>query len=122
IWLVGLWPMSRAAVLWAKFQFALAVTAATALSVTALSVRAIDLPRGIGVVVMLSTLAVCFGLCGLSIGFGARLPSFRERSAARIASGLGGTVNLILSMCLVLVSLGLMGGICLRTYVEIDGE
>src|SRR6184192_2767387 len=99
IWLVGLWPMTRSAVLWAKFQFALAVTAAAALSVSALSVRAIALPLADGVIVLLSTLSVCFGLCGLSIGLGARLPNFRERSAARIASGLGGTVNLILSMC-----------------------
>lgn len=113
IWLVGLWPMSRTDVLWAKFHFSLAVTVFAALTVTVMSVRAIGVPPVLGAVLFLSTLSVCFGLCGLAVGLGARLPNYTERSAARVASGLGGTVNLIVSLGLVLVSLAMTGAMCL---------
>ncbi|MCB9867305.1 MAG: hypothetical protein H6816_11820 [Phycisphaerales bacterium] len=56
--------------------------------------------------------AVCAGLCGLAVGIGARMPMFEERNAARIANGLGGTINLVVSVVLVLAMLcgmGLMG-------------
>lgn len=114
IWLVGLWPLPRRSVLWAKFIFALAVTLTATVSVTFMSARAIGLPHLLAGVLLLSTLTVCFGLCGLAIGLGARLPNFTERSAARVASGLGGTLNLIGSLALVLASLALTGWICLR--------
>lgn len=114
IWLVGLWPLPRRGVIWAKFNFALAVTLAATISVTLMSVRAIGLPPLLAGILLLSTLATCFGLCGLAIGLGARLPNYTERSAARIASGLGGTLNLICSLALVLASLALTGWLCLR--------
>jgi ABC-2 type transport system permease protein len=51
---------------------------------------------------VLTTLAVvtvmAFGLTSLSIGLGATLPSFSEDNPARIANGLGGTLNIILSL------------------------
>jgi len=60
---------------------------------------------------IVSIVSVCIGLCGLSIGMGARVPVFQERNPARIAGGFGGTVNLLLSVVLVtasLVSVGMM--------------
>ena len=47
MWLVGLWPMSRERVLWAKFCYALAVTSVAAMTVTFLSIRALDLAPAI---------------------------------------------------------------------------
>jgi ABC-2 type transport system permease protein len=44
---------------------------------------------------------VCVGLSGLSVGLGARFPVLGQRNPARIASGLGGTINLIASMLFV---------------------
>jgi len=112
IWLVGLWPMSRKSVLWAKFQFALAVTLGAALTVSALSVYTIRLPHDLSLIMLATTLTTCFGLCGMAIGLGARLPSYTERSAARVASGLGGTVNLVMSVLLVLITVGATGWMC----------
>ncbi len=114
MWLVSLWPLSRSAVVWAKFDFALAVTAIAAMIVTALSIRALQLPLTLGLIQVAATLSVCVGLCGLAIGLGARLPSFEERSAARIAGSLGGTVNLVASMVLVMLSIAIMGALCYR--------
>ena len=42
------------------------------------------------------------------------MPNYREPNAGRIASGLGGTVNLIASVGLVAASVALVGGICYR--------
>src|SRR6185503_18881974 len=36
-------------------------------------------------------------LAALAVGLGARLPNMRDTSPARIASGFGGTLNLVLS-------------------------
>ena len=112
IWLVGLWPLSRSRVILAKFLFALTVTAIAAMSVTLLSIRALHLPPALAVIQACGTFATCIGLCGLAVGLGARLPSFNEADAGRIASGLGGTVNLIASVGLVAMSVGLFGAIC----------
>jgi hypothetical protein len=53
--------------------------------------------------------AVCFGLCGLAVGLGARMPMLNQRSAARIANGLGGTANLLSSLILVTLVLTAVG-------------
>jgi len=120
MWLVGLWPLPRRSVLWAKLAYALTITVLAALTVTFLSVRALQLPVAMAIVQAGSTLAACVGLCGLAVGLGARLPSYHEPSAGRIASGLGGTVNLIASVGLVTVLIGLVGTICYRRVQQED--
>jgi ABC-2 type transport system permease protein len=112
MWLVVLWPLSRDNVMWAKFLYAVTVTALAALSVTALSIHALDLPWTLAWIQTGSTLATCIGLCGLAVGLGARLPSYNELNSGRIASGLGGTVNLIASVMLVAGSIVLFGLVC----------
>jgi ABC-2 type transport system permease protein len=112
MWLVGLWPLPRASVMWAKFCYALTVTATAAISVTVLAVVALELPFPLALVQVLGTLATCVGLCGMAVGLGARMPSYREANSGRIAAGFGGTVNLFASVALVSASVGLFGGIC----------
>ncbi len=112
MWLVGLWPLKRAKVMWAKFIYAMTLTSIAALTVTALAIRAIDLPPVLGFVQASGTFCTCLGLCGLAVGLGARMPSYHETNTGRISSGLGGTVNLIASVGLVTVSVGLFGGMC----------
>lgn len=112
IWLVALWPLDRGSVVWAKFYFAMTVTAGTALPVTWLSIRALDLPPMLAAIQSACTIVSCAGLCGLAIGLGARMPNFTELSPARISSGLGGTVNLIASVGLVAASVALFGIMC----------
>ena len=50
------------------------------------------------------------------MGIGARLPVFGQRNTARIASGFGGTVNLILSVLFVTVVSTGFGWISLRAF------
>lgn len=109
LWMIGLLPIPRGQVLIAKFAFAMTVTVAASLAATLLATTSLGLPpiwAGIHIIVSLS---VCFGLCGLAVGMGARLPMFGERNAGRIANGLGGTINLLTSLALIAVVLICMG-------------
>lgn len=118
IWLAGLWPLTRGQVMWAKFLYALTVTCVAALPVTYLSIRAVELPWAMGVAQLAATLGSCVGLCGLAIGLGARWPNFREPTASRISSGLGGTINLIASVALVAANGTLFAMTCLYSMNE----
>ena len=66
--------------------------------------------------------AICIGLCGVSIGMGARMPVFSERNPARIAGGFGGTISLLTSVVLVVVSLVFMGMMSLRAIQAGGGD
>lgn len=118
IWLAGLWPLTRNQVMWAKFLYALTVTACAAIPVTYLSVRAVELPWAMGLAQLGATFGCCIGLCGLAIGMGARWPNYKEPTASRISSGLGGTINLIASVALVASNGTLFAFTCLYSLNE----
>jgi len=51
---------------------------------------------------------LCFGLSGISVGLGARLPNLKEDDPSKIAAGFGGTLNLLVSLvfiCAIVTSL-----------------
>jgi ABC-2 type transport system permease protein len=47
---------------------------------------------------VITVLVMAFALTSLSVGLGALTPNFKEDNPARIANGLGGTMNVILSL------------------------
>ncbi len=107
MWLVGLWPLSRRRLLRGKLMFALSITLLAALCVVILSAYMLDLSAYWTMANALIIAAVCVGLCGLAVGLGARFPVLNQRNPARIAGGVGGTINLIASItfvCLVLAA------------------
>jgi len=101
LWLIGLLPMPRGRILLAKFAFAMTVTLVVAGTTMTLAGVILRLDWAWSLVHLAVTFSVCFGLCGLAVGIGARLPLFNQGNAARIANGLGGTINLIASVILV---------------------
>lgn len=105
LWLIGLLPITASQILLSKFAFAMTVAVSVALTVTGLATFMLQMPPAWALLQCVVTFAVCVALCGVSVGFGARLPMFNERNAARIANGLGGTINLIASVALVLLML-----------------
>jgi len=107
LWLLGLLPARRSSVLWVKFAFSVTITGLSALLVMGLAIRALELPTEWAQLNLLACLAICIGLSGLSVGLGARFPLLGQRNPARIASGFGGTLNLIASM--LFVSLEVVG-------------
>lgn len=117
LWLVHMLPIQRAAVLRAKFLSALTISVASAAGVMALAAYVLELPAVWAGMHLVVTLSLCAGLCGLAVGLGARFPVLGQRNAARIASGFGGTLNLIASMVFVLT---VMAGVALVSLGEIQ--
>lgn len=116
-WLLGLLPLRRSRLIIAKFLYALTLTVITAMIVMGASLWRLDLSWPLRGAHLVSLAAVCIGLCGLSIGMGARLPVLHERNPARIAGGFGGTVNLLMSVMLVVASLV---GVGIMSYREAE--
>lgn len=105
LWLLGLLPTGRVTLLIIKFLFALTITGLAGGGVMLLASRMLDLPPAWTRVHLAVSLAVCVGLCGLAVGLGARFPLIGQRNPARIASGFGGTFNLIASMVFVVAEM-----------------
>jgi ABC-2 type transport system permease protein len=59
------------------------------------------------------------GLTSLSVGLGAMTPNFREDNPARIANGLGGTMNIVLSLIYIVLILGMVTA---PTFIEVSGN
>lgn len=118
LWLLGLLPVRRVTMLLVKFLFALVVTGLSALLVMGTAVYMLKLPPLWAQINIAVILAICVGLCGLAVGLGARYPVLGQRNPARIASGVGGSINLIASMLFVTVELFGVGVLAVR---EIQG-
>jgi ABC-2 type transport system permease protein len=116
MWLVGLLPLPTGRLVIAKFMFALKVSLLAAVSVTLLSCHTLRLEWEWTLIKLCIAVASCIGLSGLAVGLGARLPVFGQRNTARIASGFGGTVNLIFSMIFVAALASGFGWISLRAF------
>jgi ABC-2 type transport system permease protein len=97
-WILGLLPLKRERLLWGKFAFA--VTGSTILSGTIL--LASDILLGMDATVVLvhaaTIVLLAVGLSGLSVGLSAWLPNFRETDPSKIVLGFGGTINMLLSL------------------------
>ncbi len=122
LWLMGVLPMDRGGLLLAKFAFAMTVTLAVAMSAMCVGAVLLGLDWVWTTIHLIVTVGVCFGLCGFSVGIGSRMPMFNQTNPARIANGLGGTVNLLASIALVALTLTGVGAATLRSRYLPDGS
>jgi ABC-2 type transport system permease protein len=109
LWLVGLLPLPLERILIAKFAFAMTVTVAVALPAMLVATALLNLGMHWTLIHVGVSVAVCVGLCGLAVGLGARFPMLRETNVARIASGVGGTFNLLASLAMEAAALAAVG-------------
>lgn len=109
LWLIGMLPIRRGQILLAKFAFACTVTLLVAVTTLTLEMIILRLEWRWTLIHLAVTLAVCFALCGLAVGIGARWPMLRQTNTARIANGLGGTINLVASVLFVGILLAMIG-------------
>jgi ABC-2 type transport system permease protein len=97
-WVIGLAPVNRTHLVWEKFFVSMISALVITLPLTLVSCFMLKTDAWI---TGLSVLNICFmslSLSGLAVGLGARLPNFVEDNPSRIANGLGGTMNAVLSM------------------------
>jgi ABC-2 type transport system permease protein len=116
LWLMGVLPMERGRILMAKFAFSMTVTTFVAATAMVLAAVMLRLSLAWTAIHLFVTVAICCGLCGFAVGLGARLPTFDETNAARIANGVGGTINLLASVALVALTLSGVGYATYRTF------
>jgi ABC-2 type transport system permease protein len=109
-WVLGLLPLPRERLLVGKFAFA----ATGGFLVGEFLIVASDLLLGMPAAIVglhaLTMFILALALSGLSVGLGAALPNFRETDGSKIAVGFGGTLNLIVSLLLLVLVIGLING------------
>ena len=102
-WVVGLMPAKRSQVLWSKLLFAFITSLVITEALMITSDVILDEPLGLLLLHVFTVAMISLGLSGLAVGLSALYPNLRETSPARIVSGFGGTLNLILSLLYVAV-------------------
>ena len=102
-WMLGLLPLRRETMLWSKFVFAVGGSIIPCCSLILLSDAMLRVSPKILASHQLTCLILCFGLSGIAVGLGAKMPSLREESPSRIAAGFGGTLNLVFSTLYIIV-------------------
>lgn len=97
-WVLGLLPLRREAILWGKFVFASGISLVATEFLIVLSDLMLRMNPAMIALHMGMVAVLCFGLSGISVGLGARLPNFKENDPSKIAAGFGGTLNLLVSL------------------------
>jgi ABC-2 type transport system permease protein len=97
-WILGLAPLSLRQLIWQKFWLSVGLAAPVTAGLSLLSGYMLQLePIYYGLTVY-SVVMANFGLSGLAVGLGSLYPNFEEDDPARILSGMGGTLNLLVSV------------------------
>ncbi len=102
-WILGLLPVHRDQIVWSKFLFSFIGGLIPCTMLVFLS----DSMLGLGWQLVLQhefcCLLLCLGLSGIAVGLGARMPELRESSPAKISSGFGGTLCLVISSLFIMI-------------------
>lgn len=97
-WIVGLAPLRREAVVWEKYWVCLFAALVMSEPLVLFSAFILGIAPVMTAVSVATIFIMAFGLTSLAVGLGAIFPNFNEDNPARIANGLGGTLNVILSL------------------------
>ncbi|MBY0585554.1 hypothetical protein K2X85_00140 [bacterium] len=111
-WILGLAPIKRSSILWGKFAFSLAGSLVVTLLLTLISAYMLSLEPLLIMLQVVSMIIICFGVSGIAVGMGARFPEMGETDPSKIASGFGGTINLLVSLMFILFVIATMALPC----------
>ncbi|MCK5558223.1 MAG: hypothetical protein KAJ01_07590, partial [Candidatus Hydrogenedentes bacterium] len=105
-WLIGLAPVRLRELLWQKFWLSFATSIFFTLGVMVISNIMLKVEPLLMVLSCATIVMMNFSLSGLAVGLGAVYPNFREDNPARIVSGLGGTLNFLVSIAYIIIAVG----------------
>ncbi len=108
-WSVGLAPMPRGRIVWQKYLLCLVITVSLSLLLVTMSSVVLKISWDLVVIALISAVVMSAALSSLSVGLGALMPNFREDNPARIANGLGGTANALISLTYIIIAIGMIG-------------
>ncbi len=102
-WILVLLPVHRDQIVWSKFLFSFVGGLVPCGALVFLSDSMLGLPWRLIAYHEYCCLLLCIGLSGIAVGLGARMPDLRESSPAKISSGFGGTLCLVISSLFIMV-------------------
>lgn len=97
-WILSLLPIQRDQLLRSKFTYAATFTVSTSLVLVLLSELMLRLPWSVVLLHTFTMFLLALGLAALGVGLGAYLVNLKETNPSKIATGFGGTMNLLLSL------------------------
>jgi ABC-2 type transport system permease protein len=118
-WVIGLAPIPRRNLILQKYFFCLFAILVLVIPLMILSNRMLRVPDLVASRSVVTLIALSAGLTSLAVGLGAMTPNFREDNPARIANGIGGTANIVLSLIYVSVIIALVS---VPTYIELQAS
>lgn len=96
-WVLVLLPVHRDQIVWSKFLFSFVGGLLPCAALVFLSDSMLGLGWQLVAQHEYCCVLLCLGLSGIAVGLGAKMPDLRESSAAKISSGFGGTLCLVIS-------------------------
>ena len=109
LWIIGMAPMGLARVVKTKYWLASVSSLIVTLSLISLSTYLLKMPWDRIAFFAAVVSVMTFSLNGLAVGLGVLYPNFKEINPAKIVSGFGGTLCLVLSFLYILASVLLLG-------------
>jgi ABC-2 type transport system permease protein len=109
LWIIGMAPMGLARVVKTKYWLASISSLIVTLSLISLSTYLLKMPWDRIAFFAAVVSVMTFSLNGLAVGLGVLYPNFKEINPAKIVSGFGGTLCLVLSFLYILASVLLLG-------------
>ena len=106
-WVIGLAPISRRRLMTQKGTFAMAIILPLGILTITVSNIALRSPPEFFLSAIYTMVLATFCLTSLAVGLGAAYPSFQESNPARIAVGLGGTLNFFASALTIALLVGI---------------
>ncbi|MEM6792430.1 MAG: hypothetical protein AAF725_00480 [Acidobacteriota bacterium] len=113
IWILGMAPLTRRGLVWQKFWLSVVTTSLFTVGLSVLSASKLELGPLAFALSVAAVLAATIALSGLAVGLGSLYPDFADDNPARIVSGLGGTLNFLLSMVYVTLLAAALGVVLL---------
>ncbi len=118
-WAIGLAPMPRTQLVWIKFMLSWVTALGLTLPLALLSAWMLHAERFIYLLSAVTVGAPAGGRRARPVGLGATLPNFGEDNPSRIANGVGGTLNAVLSLIYIGLTLALEAP---WVYLHIKGD
>ncbi len=117
-WILGLLPVNRNRLLWSKFAYAATLTTVLSCVLAVLSELMLRLPWTTVLLHVVTMAVLALGLSGLSVGLGAYLVNLKETNPSKIATGFGGTINLLASLGFSILVILVAGAPTLLSFQE----
>ncbi|MHC4915510.1 MAG: putative ABC transporter permease subunit, partial [Planctomycetota bacterium] len=120
-WILSLLPVRRSRLLLGKYVFSLGGALLLMVPLVLLGAWMLGTPARMAWIHFFTALCMCVGLPGIAVGMGAVFPNYREESPAKIVSGFGGTLCLVLSISFVGLLVATTGWFLRKHILVTDG-